>query len=515
MLGRLLRILGALLLVPLLLAAGVAFYVWHFSASDPIAHLYADNCAVCHGADLEGAGQGPPLASVSLAHGDSVAALIETIRDGLPARGMPAWGDVLSADEIKSIALYVAERRKGQRFLQMNNDKELVVPDDVRTTQAHAFRLDVVAEGLSPLPFSIAPMPNGDILMSEKTGELVLVHPNGERTRVKNGPHGYEQNFELTSLPIGLGWLLDVDLHPDFADNGWIYVHYTDRCDDCNSVSRASPLPVTMNKLVRGRLRDGEWIDEETIWQAEAEHYTPTPDLGSGGRIAFDPDGYVFMSIGIKGYSNFDGIQDLGKPYGKILRLHDDGRVPEDNPFVGVDGAIPAIWTYGHRSPQGLEFDTATGQLWGTEMGPRGGDEVNLLRPGRNYGWPLYSLGQDYDGTPVEYGEILGIEFDLDEIEQPIVDFTPAPAISSFVIYQGDAFPAWNRTFVIGSLMATELYRVTIEGDRHVQTETLISDLARIRDVELEAGGTLLLLLEHESGGQIVRVSPADATPPL
>ena len=498
---------GVLLTIGVLVALGV-LAVLHVTSTDPIEHLYADRCAVCHGADLEGAAQGPALAGVPLVHGDSIEALTTVIRDGVSDRGMPAWGAVLDADEIKSVALYVAERRAGRRFTDMKNDMPLVVPDAVIETEAHAFRLEVVTEDLAPLPFSIAPMPNGDILASEKTAGLVLVHPDGTHTKVRDSPHGYENALELTSLGLGIGWLLDVALHPGFERNGWIYVHYTERCTDCNAIARMQPLPASMNKLVRGRIRDGAWVDEETIWEAHPEAYTITPDLGAGGRVAFDPSGYVFMSIGIKGLSNHDGIQDLAKPYGKILRLHDDGRVPADNPFVDTPGALPAIWTYGHRSPQGLEFDARTGRLWGTEMGPRGGDEVNWLRPGRNYGWPLYSLGQDYDGTPVEYGEQLGIEFALDDIEQPIVDFTPAPAISSFVIYEGDPFAGWSGDLLIGSLKATELYRVRIDGERHVETEVLIRDLGRIRDVEREPGGTVLLLLEHDSGGRIVRMVP-------
>ncbi len=510
MLKRLLFIVGGILLVLLAIVAAGALLLWQASREDPIEHLYADNCAVCHGVDLEGAAQGPALAGRALVHGERVPELIESIRSGIPDRGMPSWGAVLDEDEIKSIALYVAERRDGQRFLEMQNDAPLVVPTDVVKTEEHAYRMEVVADGLTPLPFSIAPLPSGEILLTEKTGGLVLIGTDGERSVVRGTPRGHDPGFELVSLPLGLGWLLDVDLHPRFEENGWIYLHFTDRCDDCNAVSRATPLPVSMNKLIRGRIRDGAWVDEETIWQAAPDAYTVTPDLGSGGRLAFDPGGYVFMSIGIKGLSNFDGIQDLGRPYGKILRLHDDGRVPDDNPFVDVEGALPAIWTYGHRSPQGLEFDSATGRLWEAEMGPRGGDEINLLRPGRNYGWPLYSLGQDYDGTPVEYGDILGIEVDLDSIEQPVVDITPSPAISSFVIYRGDAFPGWRDAFLLGSLKGRDLFRVLIEDDRHVRTELLVRDLARIRDVEVDLEGRVLLLLEHASGGQIVRMVPAD-----
>jgi len=251
-------------------------------------------------------------------------------------------------------------------------------------------------------------------------------------------------------------------------------------------------------------------VDQEVIWKAAPETYTPTPDMAAGGRTSFDPRGYVFISVGMKGWDNHTGIQDLSLPYGKIHRVWDDGRIPDDNPFVDSPGALPSIWTYGHRSPQGLEFDPRSGRLWGTEMGPRGGDEINLLRPGRNYGWPLTSKGVDYDGTPVEYGRDLGIVFDLADIEQPLVDLTPSPAVSSFVVYAGDAFPAWRGDLIVGSLKATELYRFRFEGETPVAQEVLLRDLARIRDVETTPDGSLLLLLEHADGGRIVRLVPAD-----
>ena len=143
-------------------------------------------------------------------------------------------------------------------------------------------------------------------------------------------------------------------------------------------------------------------------------------------------------------------------------------------------------------------------------MGPRGGDEVNRLLPGRNYGWPLFSLGMNYDGTPVDYGKQLGIEFAVSEIEQPIVDMTPSPAISSFIFYEGDAFPQWHGNLLIGSLKGRSLFRVDLQGDQPVQQETLISDLARIRDIELSNSGEIYLLLEHNSGGQIVKMTPVE-----
>jgi glucose/arabinose dehydrogenase len=269
-------------------------------------------------------------------------------------------------------------------------------------------------------------------------------------------------------------------------------------------------LPVSMVVLIRGRIKNGEWVDEETIWRTHIENYNFLPDMGAGGRVAFDDQGHVFLTVGIKGGSEFAGIQDLGLPYGKIHRLEDDGGIPKDNPFVSTPNALASIWTYGHRSPQGLEFNRDTRLLWGTEMGQRGGDEVNLIEPGNNYGWPLVSKGMKYDGTPVDYGKELGIEVDPDEIQQPVVDLTPSPAVSSFVFYDGDAFPGWRGNMLVGTLKATELYRMVVEGEKIVHTETLLDGPGRIRDVEIGLDGLVYLLLEHASGSRILRLAPAD-----
>jgi aldose sugar dehydrogenase len=268
---------------------------------------------------------------------------------------------------------------------------------------------------------------------TEKTGGLRIISRDGKPSEpIRGTPKGYPEGFEVpgVQLFLGVGYLLDVALHPDYEKNGWIYLSYTDRCSDCNESSRKSGRPVSMNALIRGRIANCEWIDQQSIWRTDVENYTPMPDMAAGGRIAFDGEGHVFMTIGIKDNSEFAGVQDLSLPYGKVIRINDDGSIPADNPFVHVPHALPSIWTYGHRSPEGLAFNRATHQLWETEMGQRGGDEVNLLSPGKNYGWPLYSKGLKYDGTPVDYGTDLGITFDPKDIEQPVVDLTPAPAVS-------------------------------------------------------------------------------------
>jgi glucose/arabinose dehydrogenase len=478
---------------------------------DPFGGLYQESCSVCHGASLEGAAQGTPLVGADLRHGDSIAALTKSIADGFPASGMPAWSATLDETQVQRLAIFVAEQRSKLAYTDFKIAAPPAIPEGVVQTEQHAFRIETVAAGLDRLPYSIAPLPDGRILLTEKTRGLSIVSAAGERSELIRGtPQVYDDGFKVPGILMvyGSGYLLDVARHPDYEENGWVYLHYTDRCSDCNAASRASKRPASMNKVIRGRIENGAWVDQETIWQTDIENYTSMPDMAAGGRLAFDAAGHVFISVGLKGGSEFAGIQDLELPYGKIHRVNDDGSIPTDNPFRGTANALETIWTYGHRSPQGLEFNRTTGQLWGTEMGQRGGDEVNRLVRGRNYGWPLISKGLKYDGTPVDYGKELAIELDLANIEQPIVDLTPSPAVSSFIVYDGTAFPNWRQNLLVGTLKATDLYRMVVEGDRVVHKETLVTGLGRIRDVEAGPDGLIYLLLEHATEGRILRLVP-------
>lgn len=497
--------------VPLLIALlGVIspYQLYAAEAGSEFGDLYAANCAVCHGAQLEGAAQGAPLLGVELKHGQDVEQLITSISDGFPTQGMPAWQDILTHEQIKSLALWISENRSGLLYSDFKIDSELRIPTAVQPSEYHNFVFTTVADHIDPLPFSIAPMPDGQILVTEKMRGLRIVGVDGSLSPLITGTPATFGDARKGGggLEYGMGWLLDVALHPNYANNGWVYLHYTDRCEGCNDISIEMRRPVSMNALVRGRIENNRWVDEETIWKADLAHYSPASDVAAGGRIAFDPDGFVFLSIGMQ---SIDLIQDLSAPHGKILRLHDDGRIPADNPFIDHPTANKAIWSYGHRSPQGLEFDPIERKLWETEHGPRGGDEVNLLLPGHNYGWPAFSKGQNYNGSQVNWGRKQGIELELKDIDQPIVDLTPSPAVSSFVLYEADAFPAWKHQFLIGSLKAADVYRMKIEDNKLVEQELLIKDLARVRDIEVDHNGHILLLLEHASGGRIVRVSPA------
>lgn len=478
--------------------------------ADPFADPYKETCAVCHGANMEGTPQGVPLAGVALRHGDSVDAIAKNIAEGFPQGRMPAFAATMDAVKIKRLATFIGEQRADLSYADFRIAAPAAVPTEAIRSEKQAFRVETVATGLSALPYAIAPLPDGSLLLSEKTGGLRIIAGGRQSDVIRGTPQTFNDGFQVPGILLvyGMGYLLDVAPHPDYAQNGWIYLAFTERCSDCNAASRRTKQPASMVKLVRGRIRDGEWIDQQVVWSTGIENYTSMVDMAAGGRVAFDGQGHVFLTIGMKGGSEFAGIQDLSLPYGKILRLNDDGSIPHDNPFVGRAGALPEIWTYGHRTPEGLEFNRRTGQLWETEMGQRGGDEVNLLRAGRNYGWPLTSKGLRYEGVPVDYGKELGITFDLKDIQQPVVDLTPAPAVSSFVVYDGKPFRKWSGDLLVGSLKATELYRMQVKGDRVVHRETLLKGLGRIRDVAVGVDGYVYLLLEHQSGGRILRLVP-------
>jgi glucose/arabinose dehydrogenase len=486
---------------------------WEALAKIPMKDLFIksfnEQCAACHGEDLRGTSLGVPLVGAPLRRGDAVEEIARSIAEGAPDKGMPAWSQTLSASQVWNLALYVAEQRQGTTILDKRAGIAIAIPEGVVQSEKHRFRIETVAEGLDPMPFAVAPLPDGRLLVSERMRGLTVIYPDGRRAQVRGTPPVYADTREFLGQVVGLGWMLDVAPHPDFRRNGWIYLHHTDRCSDCNAMSRKTGRPVSMNRLVRGRIRDETWVDEQVLWQAERETYTDTTDLTAGGRIAFDDRGHVYFSVGIKAPLEFIGIQDLGAPYGKIHRLHDDGRVPADNPFVGRAGALPSVWTYGHRSAQGLEFDPRTRTLWNTEMGPRGGDELNHLHAGGNYGWPLITRGVNYDGRPVDVGRALGLTLDPQDAVAPVLDATPSPALSSFVVYRGKAFRKWRGSFIVGTLRATDLLRIEVAGDAVVHTEVLLRDLARFRDIAVDRDGTLLLLLENAAGSRLVRLVPA------
>ena len=492
------------------LGATALFYVVYVMEPDIYVPLYVENCGQCHGDDLEGTSDGLALVGGPLNGGDNVVALQQSIKYRHPDLGTPAFSEVLSDIEIKGLSIFVGERRLGQRFSDFRFDREVNMPAQALSSEEHDFLIETVIDGLSPLIFSIEPLSNGSFLVTEKERGLSFVSAEGVQSDLIEGTPLTGGSIDLMGVQYGSGWLLDVATHPEYEENGWVYLHYTDLCGEpCGE----GLMEASMNRLDRGHIVDGRWTDVETIWQAPLAFYSATPDTGAGGRIAFDDQGHVYLSVGIKPAQTLDTTpQDLNSPYGKIHRVGDDGSVPLDNPFLmgAKEFVRQTIWTYGHRSPQGLEWNPVRRTVWNSEMGPRGGDELNELLPGRNYGWPYFSMGLEYAGVVVERHKANSVEFEAEQVEQTLVDITPSPAISSFAFYSGNRFPGWQDNVLIGSLKGSSLFRMVFDGTELLHRETLIKDLARIRDVEIGYDGLVYLLLENEAGSSIVKLKPQD-----
>ncbi len=475
---------------------------------DEMGSIYTANCAVCHGKELEGSALGSSLLVPALDHGDSLDDIVASISTGFGAK-MPGWEKTLPASDIRGLAIFLLEKREGDRGEQGNGvGIPPVIPTEPIKTKLHDFVIRPVRGGFSE-PYSIAPLPDGRILVTEKMRGLSIVTADGaSATLVTGTPKVYADSELRGTTYAGMGWMHEVELHPDYAKNGWIYLSFGDRCEGCNTASRATDRPVVMVKLVRGRLKGNVWVDQQTIWEAPKETYQDGLENGSAARITFDAAGHVFLTVGM--FVDYAGVQSLDKPYGKIIRVYDDGRIPEDNPFVDVPGALPGIYTLGHRVPQGIAFDRATGRVWATEHGPRGGDECNLIRAGVNYGWPVISEGVDYDGRPILYAEELGLAVDRATLERPAIAWTPSPGASSLVFYRGAAFPKWQDQAIIATLSKNDLWRYVLDENGEVEHETLIAGLGRFRDVEVGPKGEIVVLLEHRAGSQILRLEPAN-----
>lgn len=489
---------------------GGAFGYWYFKTADQREAFFvawSENCASCHGKSLKGTERGSALIDAKLKHGDSLEELMTVIADGVPDTTMTGWDGKLSAREIKLLAIYISEKRQKFPTIAKSYAKE---PKDSRIirSQHHDFRLELVTP-LESRPYSIAPMPDGNILVAEKVRGLSIVDRDGSQNQLIAGtPEIWGFTLNVGGTWVNLGTVLDVELHPDYEHNGWVYLSYADTCSWlCGWV-----VPGTMARVVRGRIKQGKWVDEQVIWSVHKDHYTPVPDAVAAGRLAFDGKGYLYVSIG--GKNTYDKLHKLDTPFGKIHRVRDDGTVPQDNPFWippekrPGNSTIHTVWSYGHRTGQGLDGHPFNGEVWNTEMGPRGGDEVNHIIRGQNYGWPLYTNGLDYSGEEVSIGKDLGLDFPIEETILPVVDFTPAPAVSNFTFHKGNMFPGWKDDLLVGSLKASTLYRLRIENNKLVEQEKLVTDFGRIRDVAMGNDGFVYIALEHNQTGSIWRMVP-------
>lgn len=347
----------------------------------------------------------------------------------------------------------------------------------------HSYVLETVVEGLQT-PWSMAWLPSGEMLVTEREGSLY---------RVRDGKLSQAIAGVPAVLAKGQGGLFEVLVHPNFADNQLIYLSYAKPMGDSATTA-----------VLRGRLVDSTLTDIEEIFVSQTEgkgHY--------GGRLVFDQAGFLYVTIGDRQASPSGDLaahpsQDRSNHHGVVVRLQADGTVPADNPFVGDDTGLDEIWSYGHRNPQGLAVHPQTGALFSGEHGPKGGDEINIVEPGKNYGWPVIGYGVNYGmGTPIHASQSDGT------MEQPAHYWVPSIATAGLAIYSGDKFPRWQGNVFVGGLRGQQLARVVLDkdGQNGVYEETLLTGYGRIRDVRQGPEGYLYIAVE--SPGRVVRIMPA------
>jgi aldose sugar dehydrogenase len=437
--------------------------------------LYKELCASCHGPNLSG-GMAPSMLDDAWRFGADDASIATSIREGRPDAGMPPMGGALSEQEVRAMVIFI--REEGAKFRRSQAAIPKPEGDTIVQSERHAFRVETVARGVEE-PWGLAFLPDGRMLVTEKNGRLRIV---------QNGTLVAEPVAGIPAVwPKGQGGLLDVAVHPDYEKNGWIYLSYSDPGEGGTA----------MTAVVRGKLRDGQFVEQQEIFKAPAKLYRPGP-VHFGSRFVFDGKGHLFFSIGERGHK--EDAQDLSRPNGKVHRIHDDGRVPQDNPFVNKEGAFPTIWSYGNRNPQGLSQHPETGDLWEAEHGPRGGDELNVIQPGKNYGWPVITYGMNYDGTPITDKTA------QEGMEQPIIHWTPSIAVCAIDFYRGDKFPGWRNDLLVGALAQQEVRRVMIKDRKVTHQEVLFSGAGRVRDVVVGPDG--FVYIAFNGPDRIARLVP-------
>ena len=505
--------------------------------ANPAAPLFADNCAGCHGTDLAG-GRAPSLFDQKWLATVDDARIINSIKNGVPNTEMEGFGKQLTDEQIWQLLTYIRTQTGAMTPRPAYND----TPDGlVITSEKQTFKVEVLTKDLFT-PWGIAFLPDGRLLITERKGTIRILDKNNVLSEpVKNTPKPHVQQD---------GGYLDIEVHPQYAQNGWIYLSYSE--DQPGYVAPppappaaapappvAAPAPAagapagaagaggqapagaaggggrgggrggppqapSMTVWIRGKINaNNEWTDQQTVARFPAALYT-TAGAHYGSRFIFDTQGHLFFTIGERG--QMTNAQDLTIPLGKIHRVNDDGTIPRDNPFVNTAGAIPSIWSYGHRNPEGLAWEPGTGALWESEHGPTNGDEVNIIVKGHNYGWGVASKGSQGGITKTS-------EPGMDD---PIVYYTPTLAPAGMTFYTGNRYPNWrNTSLFLSGLAGQRLMRLEVANGKVTKQEAVFNTLGRVRDIVVGPDGLFYIALQSPSqplsadtAGKVVRLIP-------
>lgn len=454
-----------------------------------VTNLYNDTCAKCHGVNGEGGGGGTKSLLDDEKFEQSLdKPYFDAIKDGVPQMGMEAYGKSMSDEAIWALVVHVRELQ-GKAY-RAKKGSSRPNSDGVYKTQLYDYKVEDVLTGNLKTPWSIAWLADGRMLVTNRSGSIRLAKKDGTSTEVANVPD---------SVELGQGGMMEVAVHPDYATNGWVYLSIADPKKEGGRGA--------MTKIVRGKLKfDGDtatWSEEETIWEADQTFYNGA-GIHFGGKIVFDKKGHIFFSVGERGGNML--AQKLENPFGKIYRLNDDGTVPKDNPFVsqaeGKPSHVAGIWSLGHRNQQGLTIDL-NGSLWDTEHGPRGGDEVNLITPGANYGWPVIAFSINYNDTPFQ----TPWPKEGQDLSLPVFRWLPSIGASGLDVMRGSAFPEWKGDLIAAGLVGQNLDRFRMKDGKMVAREELLHGMGRVRDVRVGPDGFIYLVLNQPD--KVVRLVPA------
>lgn len=446
-----------------------------------VRQIFADKCSSCHGPQMQG-GRAGSLVDDTWTYGGTDAKILESIREGRADAGMPAFKEALNEVETRGLLLLI--RTQATAAAGKPATRATPVVNGVIKSAKLSFKLETITDQVET-PWGLAFLPDGRLLVTERPGSLRVIENGKLLPPVEGIPTVWTRQD---------GGLFDVEVHPKYAENGWIYLAYAEPREPNRS----------MTTIIRGRVKDNKWVDQETIWRAPEELFTAI-NFHYGLRFVFDRAGYLYYSIGDHG--NPTSAQDIAQPTGKIHRIFDDGRIPPDNPYAKTPGADGSIWTIGHRNPEGFSF-APNGTLWATEHGPTGGDEVNIIEKGKNYGWPVISWGLMDNGLPTPITAKQGME-------QPVAHWEPSPGIAPILFYNGGQYPAWKGNVFVGMMGHEELRRLTISGTKVTDQEVLFKGLGRVRDIILGPDGYFYLALatpgaqlSSTTQGSVVRLMP-------
>ncbi len=441
---------------------------------DPKAvEIYNNYCATCHGSDLRG-GNAQSLLDGIWQFGDGYGYVSRNIKFGIPHLGMPSFESTLNEGEINLLVDYLYEQQ---------SKAGVVKPDPPATLESSEYLIksEIWVDHLE-IPWAIVFLNGDTALITERPGRLRMV-AGGKlvETPVAGTP---------VVLHEGQGGLMDVNIDKDYRSNGWIYLSYSHEIEQRTGDDR-SP---SMTRIVRGRIRNMQWVDEELVYEAPFQTYSTTRHH-YGNRMVFDKKGYLYFSVGERGAQ--DQAQDPRRPNGKIHRIYPDGTIPDDNPFRSV--GLSTLYTLGNRNPQGMSVHPETDEVWASEHGPLGGDELNLIRKGVNYGWPVITYGRNYNGTSVT-------DFTRKEgYAQPILYWKPSIAVCGIEFYQGEAFPKWKNRLLVGALKYEDVRILNVEEDRVMHQEVILKNFGRVRDIGLDPEGNVYVVVNAPD--RVIRLS--------